>query len=110
MQWLIVTELKPAGHRLPRVGYGRIPGKERIAFSMLPEEELAAAIERYTQDWPYEFRLLDDQSQVHYIGRCHDLFDARTMHPCAPLYWARFDAGCTVMQYRKLGRRTWSTF
>lgn len=45
-------------------------------------------------DLPYEFRLLDDDREHYYTGRCNSLdFD--------PLDWAFNHAGCTIMQYRK---------
>lgn len=58
---------------------------------------------------PYEFRLLDDDGELYFSGKCGDLDNADQDHAFAPLDWAMNDSGCTRMDYRKVGEKEWKT-
>lgn len=57
--------------------------------------------------FPFEFRLLDDDGEVYYEGRCGDLDQADESAAFAPLDWARNNDGCTTLEYRRVGESGW---
>jgi hypothetical protein len=50
---------------------------------------------------PYQFRLLDDDGELYYQGRCDDRDSDEAFEP---LDWARDYAGATEIQYFRDGR------
>lgn len=107
MQWMITNDLIPTEGLRTRVGMGLYPAKD--ALPAHPESIAAqkAAAKQYTADWPFEFRLKDDDGEVYYEGRCGDLDNADEEMAFAPLDWAMNDAGCTTMEYRRVGEKEW---
>ena len=47
----------------------------------------------------YDFKLYDDDGQLYYEGRTADINEDEE-RAFAPLDWARYKAGCTIMKYR----------
>ena len=58
-------------------------------------------------DFPFEFRLLDDDDIVYFVGRCGDLDEADGDEAFAPLDWAQDKFGTTSMEYRTVGSNAW---
>lgn len=111
MQWLILKDLinKPGNSEgiTPRVGVGDVPRQTRDAIRALPKEAVDPFLQGLTKDWSDEFRLKDDDGEVYYVGRCDGLDDACEESAFAPLDYAMADAGCTSMEYRKVGTAEW---
>lgn len=67
--------------------------RSRVGFGNFPKER--------AKELSYRFRLLDDDGNVYYLGRCNALeFDA--------LDWAMADSGCTEFQYWSIAQK-WVT-
>jgi hypothetical protein len=89
MRWVITQDLETPPDEKNIVGHGS-PGAGRNRT-----ERLAVA-----PSLPFEFRLLDDDGNVYYVGRANDQdFD--------PLDWAKGYAGCTEIQFRN--GKQWET-
>lgn len=58
---------------------------------------------------PFEFRLLDDDKVIYYIGRCDNPADAEEEDAFDPLDWAMHDSGCTTFLYRANQLSNWET-
>lgn len=63
-------------------------------------DEIAAAL-------PYEFKILDDDDNLMYGGKCGDLAEAEELDAFEALDWATDEAGATEFQYRKTGETKW---
>jgi len=50
----------------------------------------------------YDFRLYDDDNKLYYEGRTADINEDEE-RAFAPLDWARYKTGCTIMRYRQHG-------
>lgn len=66
--------------------------------------ELRAA---WAEECTDEFRLLDDDGEVYYVGVCMNLDGQHQESAFEPLDWSRRRDGCTTMQYRKKGESEW---
>jgi hypothetical protein len=53
---------------------------------------------------PFKFRLLDDDGEVYYLGESDD---CNSQAAFTPLDWAEAYAGCTTIQFFRLGK--WET-
>ena len=65
-----------------------------------------AELEALAAKLPYEFRLLDDDGEVYFTGKCGDIEEADADSAFAPLDWAE-SFGCTSMEYRRLNHTDW---
>jgi hypothetical protein len=111
MKWLILKEPIAATLNCPPIciGKGRVKPDHRKVIDAANAEARPVLLENYTVLWPYEFQLLDADSQVYFEGKCGDIADADSDAAFAPLDWAKGYAGCTEMRYRKVGAEKWET-
>jgi hypothetical protein len=54
-----------------------------------------------------EFRLLDDDDNVIFEGRCEDVGKQGQDEVFAPLDWGERDSGCTQMEFRYSSTDPW---
>ncbi|EGQ63929.1 hypothetical protein GGI1_22449 [Acidithiobacillus sp. GGI-221] len=54
-----------------------------------------------------EFRLLDDDDNVIFEGRCEDLGKQDQENAFEPLDWGERDSGCTQMEFRHSSTEPW---
>ena len=73
----------------------RVQGKSRL-------EVAAEYVAQHAGDYPYEFRLLDDDGEVYYVGRCGDINQADGDHAFHPMDCFEGE-GVTTMEYRQAG-------
>lgn len=99
MHWTITKDLIDGG---TTIYIGRHPK----ALKNLDNTNIQR-FEEWIKALPYEFRLLDGDEEVYFIGRCEDLAEADADHAFAPLDWAQGNYGCVEMQYRKVGEKEW---
>jgi len=81
---------------------GRYEGKFHNCHKFPALAELQALAAKL----PYEFRLLDDDGEVYFTGKCGDIMEADADHAFAPLDWAE-QFGCTSMEYRQQNHTDW---
>jgi hypothetical protein len=92
MKWIITHDvLEPTSSFPYRAGNVKGTKEERQALAT---------------GMPYEFRLLDDDGEVYYLGRCGDIADAYEEQAFAPLDWAAGE-GAVSLEYRKAGTTGW---
>ena len=93
MRWVITQDMLASPGEKNVVGHGsRAAGDSRRARLEL--------VEKFPDLVPFEFRLLDDDRNIYYVGRAGDWdFD--------PLDWAKPHAGCTEIQFKDSER--WET-
>ena len=72
------------------------------SYGLDSADKLAAAL-------PFEFRLLDDDGEVYFSGKCGNLDEADADQAFEPLDWAERNFGCTEMQYRLNNEQEWRT-
>ena len=108
MQWIITLDhLEDKCH-----GLGNYDGKEGIVREKSREQRhelVGAHVQAHAASLPYEFRLLDDDGEVYFSGRCGDIAAAFEDAAFAPLDWAEPNFGCTELQYRAVGATEWET-
>ena len=108
MRWIILQDLiNTSPGDTNRVGYGRKSKEFQKRVAEAPESERQALYDAYGLIMPFEFRLLDDDGEIYYVGACGDLEKADGDNAFAPLDWAAGDVGCTTMEYRKHGETEW---
>lgn len=100
MDWIITHDPEQL-----RVHTGRYGGifHNHLSAPRLPSATVLA------KQLPYEFRLLDDDGEVYFSGKCGDLEQADGDQAFEPLDWSESRYGCTEMQYRKVGEEEWRT-
>ncbi len=86
-------------------GTGRYKGR----FHNCLRAPLLQSAQSEANAMPYEFRLLDDDGEVYFTGKCSDLNEVDADQAFEPLDWAEPRYGCTEMQYRKVGDQEWET-
>lgn len=116
MQWIITTDKTESG-AASVVGDGqyRHPISSAVPINSMrravpnPKTRLAIIKTEILTEaaFPFEFRLLDDDSEVYFVGRCGDLDEADGDQAFAPLDWAGPRFGTTTMEYRKVGETVW---
>lgn len=79
--------------------HSRIP--LQMAAIGFQSESLPAADDLGRELRMVNFRLLDDDGEVYYEGRCHD--DADCLNQEAALDWGATDAGCTMIEVHRDG-------
>lgn len=89
MRWVITVD-RIADCPPNRVGVGNFPLENAIQL-------------------PYEFRLLDADSNIYYEGRCDNPGNFDETQAFSPLDFATDDAGATEMQYRAGTDHKWET-
>ncbi|KVH56773.1 hypothetical protein WS89_22610 [Burkholderia sp. MSMB1072] len=105
MFWIVTKDHFGDG----QVGTGRYTTMDSIVAIRDPKLRQEAT-DRFVAEHPEfndEFQLLDDDRNVCYTGRCLALDDADQDAAFEPLDWAMPHAGCTIMQYRKVGATKW---
>jgi hypothetical protein len=70
-------------------------------------EQQVALLREWTAECDHEFRLYDDDGELYYSGVCLKLDQMSGDSAFEPLDWARADAGCERMDYRKKGETKW---
>ena len=110
MNWIITKDL--LGDEPHVIGKGLLPWGNfgpPSALILAPEREswVEAYLHAHGAEFPFEFRLYDDDGEPYYEGRCGDCTDCEAELAFAPLDWAEHNAGCTTMRYRKLGEQAW---
>lgn len=68
-----------------------------------------AELDALAEKLPYEIRLLDDDGNVYYTGKCGDITDAYEEQAFEPQDFFMDYAGCTETQFRKVGTTAWET-
>jgi hypothetical protein len=86
MRWVITQDLETPPDEKNVVGRGS------RAAGTTPKARLELA-EKWPDLVPFEFRLLDDDGNVYYVGRASDI-------DFNPLDWAKEFAGCTEIQFK----------
>jgi hypothetical protein len=115
MDWIITTDNdSDLGPEFNRLGIGIYRGARSPLVKAEPDPKrrkalVQAYLDHPATDLPFEFRLLDDDGEEYYRGRCGDLDQAPGDEAFAPLDWAMADAGCTEMQYRRVGHAVWKS-
>lgn len=98
MDWIITHD--PEHH----VQYtGRYEGD----FHTCTKFPAIAELQALAAKLPYEFRLMDDDGEVYFTGKCGDIEDADADSAFEPLDWAMPRYGCTSMEYRRLNHTDW---
>jgi hypothetical protein len=87
----------------------RYTGRYDGRFHNCLRSEILQGVQNLADTLPYEFRLLDDDGEVYFEGKCGDLNEADGDQAFEPLDWAETRYGCTKMQYRKVGNEKWET-
>lgn len=111
MEWVITQDLIATDSSTNRAGYAYLLKSVREKLNAENETLSArtAAKLAYAETLPFRFRLLDDDGNVYYVGKCGDLDNASCEAAFGPLDWAMNDSGCTEMQYRKNTNEEWKT-
>lgn len=102
MFWIITRDV--IGDEPLAVGVGKYPGRHSIVN--LTGDERREAVRNTAALpglWHYEIRLFDDDGNLYYEGLVGDLDNASEGPAFAPLDWAEANAGCTYMEYRRIG-------
>ncbi|HDR8859219.1 TPA: hypothetical protein QDA74_003717 [Burkholderia territorii] len=91
-----------------QMGTGRYTG-EKLAAIRDPKlrQEATDRFVAARPEFNFEFQLLDDDRNLCYTGRYMALDDADQDAAFEPLDWAMPHAGCTIMQYRRVGATKW---
>jgi hypothetical protein len=109
MQWIITKDHISDG----QVGTGRYDNRNSPLVAIRDPLRRRDAVDQFitlhSERFNFEFQLLDDDAELYYTGRCVDLHDAIQETAFEPLDWAEGHAGCTTMQYRKVGDTKWET-
>ena len=100
MDWVITRDASQERHYT-----GRYKGR----FHNYRASPHIPSLTNMAKAMPYEFRLLDDDGEVYFAGKCGDLEQADADQAFEPLDWAEPRYGCTEMQYRKRGEAKWRT-
>lgn len=111
MFWIITKDTSTEARQVGGGRYPTVGGPEQVKSK--PLDQRVTEIEQYLAMQPkrfcFEFRLLDDDGEVYYEGRCGNLDKASGDSAFEPLDWAEGHAGCTEMQYRRVGEQEWKT-
>lgn len=67
-------------------------------------------MQEYCKGMEHEFRLLDDDNEIYFLGMCQGLDDADGDEAFEPLDAIGKPYGCTMLQYRKLGEIKWKDY
>lgn len=106
MKWIITedTGADPQSDK-SRIGFGnmRLWAAVRSMHAESRQKIVADFVQANWNVLQCEFRLLDDDGNVDYAGRCGDVAEFDEGRAFAPLDWAACDTGSTRMQFRKIG-------
>lgn len=113
MNWVITRDLINQENTGP--AYSHLPdsaptpcnevGKTRSCERVVDPDQL----KKLANSLPMHFRLLDDDGEVYFYGRCQDLGQFCADEAFSPLDMIGAGYGCTEMQYRKIGETKWET-
>lgn len=110
MRWVITadrvnteTDASSPFYAKPRLGVNGESATMRLTL------KTQAGINALAADLTHEFKLFDDDGELHYEGWCDDPSGFDEEQAFHPLAFGEYDTGCTTMKFRKLNVGKWET-
>lgn len=116
MKWIITEDHVNGKEELPTAGPNwetrMVPvttvGKGlEVGRNTTDKLDTDARVAEYADGLPFEFRLLDDDMNVYFVGRCGDLDQADGDEAFEPLDCVGKRYGAVQMEYRRFKDQEW---